>query len=178
MLVFSVPKNEIKYFDSDTVSVISNLAKRPSSFEIETIKGMHIDDFNASHAIKYLLHEIRQEKPSFLPQIREKDLESVVCVKPLLDNPRIIRQTGAFFLFGIAREKAHCAKVPKEYRQASDDDRPLLVNGNDKKRILAQLDKLGITRGSLFPEVDSVATYIRELYAERQEWQGSKPSAE
>ena len=39
----------------------------------------------------------KHEKPYFEPLIKRDHLESVVCVKPKMDNPRIIRQDGAFF---------------------------------------------------------------------------------
>lgn len=50
--------------------------------------------------IQYLLHEIRSET-AFSAVIEKEHIESVFCVKPKLDNPRIIRQEGAFFIFGI-----------------------------------------------------------------------------
>lgn len=34
VVVFRIPTAEIKYFDSDTVSVISNISRRPASFEL------------------------------------------------------------------------------------------------------------------------------------------------
>ena len=38
VLVFSVPKRDIKYFDSDTVSVIANISRRPHAFRIPSDK--------------------------------------------------------------------------------------------------------------------------------------------
>ena len=39
VLIFRVPKNEVKYYDSDTVSVLSNISKRPAEFDITKIKN-------------------------------------------------------------------------------------------------------------------------------------------
>ena len=55
ILVYKVPRSEIKYFDSDTVSILANLAKMKNDFYIKDL----LND--------YLLHEIRQEKNGFLP---------------------------------------------------------------------------------------------------------------
>ncbi|WP_336390428.1 hypothetical protein, partial [Streptococcus agalactiae] len=42
----------------------------------------------------------------FIPYgISGKDLNKVICVKPEMDNPRIVRQDGAFLLFGMNYEK-------------------------------------------------------------------------
>ena len=98
---FEVNEKDVKYFDGDTVSVVSNISRRPKDFSIEKIKHMDKGEFNEQIQIQYLLHEIRSEKPHFLDLIEPIHLERVFCVKPKLDNPRIIRQEGAFFIFGI-----------------------------------------------------------------------------
>lgn len=52
-----------------------------------------------------LLHEIKSEKPYFLPLIDPKTINSVICVRLKMNNQRILRQEGAFFLFGINYKK-------------------------------------------------------------------------
>ena len=161
VLIFKVPKKEIKYYDSDTVSILTNLAKRPEDFEIESIKGKSKEQFNKEKQITYLLHEIKEEKPYFSPVIRENDIESVICVKPKLDNPRIIRQDGAFFVFGIQGSKITPANVPMLYKLTSESHR-MIINKSGKKKILGQLATLGINEATMFPEIDSVSKYIKQ----------------
>ncbi len=175
VLIFKILKNELKYYDSDTVSILTNLAKRPEDFEISSIKGKPITKFNEEKQIKYLLHEIKEEKPYFSPVIEEKDLESVICVKPKLDNPRIIRQDGAFFVFGIQGNKTIPAKVPESYRLATESYR-LIINKSGKKKILGQLATLGINEATMFPEIDSVSKYIKRTL--KKELELSKASSE
>ena len=160
VLIFKVPKKEVKYYDSDTASILTNLAKRPEDFEITSIKGKTKTQFNKEKQITYLLHEIKEEKPYFSPVIVEKDLESVVCVRPKLDNPRIIRQDGAFFVFGIQGNKTTPASVPEDYRFSTDSYR-LIINKSRKRKILGQLATLGINEATMFPEIDSVSKYIK-----------------
>lgn len=62
---FEVKTSEIKYFDSDAVSVVSNIAKRPIDFSIENLRDLDCEDFNSQPDIAYLLHEIKYEKPHF-----------------------------------------------------------------------------------------------------------------
>ena len=163
VIVFRVPKRDIKYYDSDTVSVVSNLSKRPECFDISNIINKDEDEFNSSKEIKYLLHEIKEEKPYFEPNIVAKHINSVVCVKPKLDNPRIIRQDGAFFLFGIDNAKSKRASIPEEYR-VTDNELKLIVNKNDKKKILKELTSLGISDAKMFPEIDSVSNHLKSNF--------------
>lgn len=162
VLVFRVPKREIKYFDSDTVSVISNISRRPKSFKIPS-RDLTEKQFNATTEIGYLLHEIKHEKPYFEPSIVRAHLESVVCVKPKMDNPRIIRQDGAFLLFGVSGTKMSPATVPPEYFASGESNR-ILVIAQEKKRMLKQLEALGITQGTIYPEIERVAEYIKSTY--------------
>lgn len=162
VLVFRIPTQEIKYFDSDTVSVISNISRRPSNFEVPSIQ-LTKEDFNATNEIRYLLHEIKHEKPYFEPSIERAHLESVVCVKPKRDNPRIIRQEGAFLLFGVSGTKMSSANVPQGYLVNGNSNR-ILVIPDKKKRILKQLEALGITQGTIYPEIERVGEYIKTTY--------------
>jgi hypothetical protein len=162
VLVFRVPKRDIKYYDSDTVSVISNVSRRPSSFSIPTDKT-NITRFNANNELRLLLHEIKSEKPYFQPKIVPSHLESVICVKPKLDNARVIRQDGAFFLFGISENKLKPACVPSSYWSPESGPR-ILINPQKKKIIRQQLEALGITQGTIYPEIERVAEYIKSVY--------------
>jgi len=119
VLTFRVPKIEVKYYDSDTVSVIANISRRPATFALPAGTDNRAA-FNSDQHIKLLLHEIKSEKPYFESNILPSHLESVICVKPKLDNARIIRQDGAFLLFGVSRNKLHPAAVPKDYVASND----------------------------------------------------------
>lgn len=154
---FSV--DDVKYFDSDTVSVLANLSKRSVGFKAPSTSN--IAAFNNDGDIPLLLHDVRQDKPHFEPLIRSDDLHKVVCVKPLLDNPRIIRQEGAFLLFGIGKAKDEPAVV---------DDKKVVgrlrINKDKKKELLIQLENLGISDATLFPEIEKVAGHIKATYQE------------
>ncbi|RHH07924.1 FRG domain-containing protein [Bacteroides fragilis] len=154
---FEIKESQLKYFDSDAVSVVANIAKRPISFEVASIIKYNRDKFNKQEAILYLLHEIRTEKPHFHDVIDKEDIGRVFCVKPIFDNPRIIKQEGAFFLYGINGEKSTPADFPFEYTTYT-------VNKNDKQKILKQLESLGIDESTLFPEIEHVAKHLKEKY--------------
>ncbi len=163
VVVFRIPTAEIKYFDSDTVSVIANISRRPSTFKLPE-EDLEREAFNEDGQIRYLLHEVKREKPYFEPFILRYHLESVVCVKPKLDNARVIKQDGAFLLFGMNGRKTEPASVPAGFLAAAASKR-LLVEPGKKVFIRKQLESLGLTQASIFPEIDKVAEYIKRNYA-------------
>ncbi|WP_157976500.1 FRG domain-containing protein [Parahaliea mediterranea] len=163
VVVFKVPKRQIKYNDSDTVSVISNLARRPSSFQIPQLTD--IDDFNDETQIQYLLHEIQREKPYFKPRIDKRHLESVVFVKPLLSNPRVIRQDGAFLLFGVNGQMTMPATINDDWVVSENR---LAIPRRNKSKILGQLSSLGISQATIYPEIDKVAEQLKADYSSVQ----------
>jgi hypothetical protein len=163
ILVFRIPKDQIKYFDSDTVSVLSNISMLPSNFALPD-GNLDRAGFNDTSQIHKLLNEVRKEKPYFEPYIFEPHLESVVCVKPQLDNERIIKQEGAFLLFGVNRCKTRPAVVNRSWLPANFGSRRLLVNRERKAVIREQLEVLGITQAAIFPEIDTVADFIKQSY--------------
>jgi hypothetical protein len=163
-------KDEVKYFDSDTVSVLSNLSRQPKDFEVphhdgsvdlDTPKGKALlSEFNRQRAIQLLLHDVRQDKPHFEPIVRPGDLGRVICVKSKLDNPRIIRQDGAFLLFGVNQKKQQPPVLDAKFILGE-----LVIRRDAKKELSNELANLGITNASLFPEIDRVATHIRDYYS-------------
>lgn len=170
ILCFKIPKKEIKYYDSDTVSLIANLAWLDNSFEVEPQYSSSPTSFHNTrnlHAAK-LLQAVRQEKPSFLQQISPNDLKQVLCVKPKMDNPRVIRQDGAFFLFGMKQLKNQLADIPSEW-QFYPKDQPLIVKNSKKSDLLNQLSTFGISGAKLFPEIDKVAHYLKSDFGFSEE---------
>lgn len=157
VIVVGFDVDEVKYYDSDTVSVLANVCRRPSDFSVPAIAEITL--FNVQDEIKLLLHDIRQDKPHFEPAIRPGDLGRVICVKPMLDNPRIIKQEGAFLLFGVDGNKSKAATL-----EARSVIEKITINRDKKKEIATQLEALGISRATMFPEIEQVATHIKDSY--------------
>ncbi len=163
-LIFII-KEKIKYYDSDTVSVIANLAKREQfTFNINTNTNVNIKKFNNNQNIKYLLHNIKDEKPYFKDEIESSHLNSIVCVKPLQNNKRIIRQQGSFLLFGndsknktksLILEKTEGIKVER-----------IVIDKKSKVSILKELEMTGINKATIYPEMPKVAEYLTKKYSD------------
>ena len=249
IIIFDIPNNDIKYFDSDTVSVLSAISLRKSDFSInidETIlksqslcaqadfllsviptseftedtlffknavkqnikyqskilfrgeeyicniekeieeiiskvedknykeayemslatikEESNTECFNRSTEISKLLHDIRKDKPEFRPIINKEDLERVICVKPKLNNKRIIRQQGCFLLFGINEVKTSQAKLNETWIKKDQNNVKFIIPADRKPHILDELKIFGTSQNSLFPELESQAKEILEKY--------------
>ena len=160
--IFQVRKEKTKFFDSDTVSILSNLAKLDKNKNKN--KNFIYEIKYKKKAYEKLLYEVRQEKMAFEDGIQLDDLYSILCVQPKQDNSRIKAQHGAFFLFGIHNESPH-NKVPDIEDTKYIQVLKLLINKDSKKTIMDELEKLNIHEGTLFPEMDHMATYIKKKYA-------------
>ena len=108
---FAIPLEREKYFDSDSVSCLANLANLTAEEKAEinevreSVKSLPenklIETFNEAGVIKRLHQFIRSEKPYFLPIIDPIDLYQPYYVHPKMSNRRILAQSGAFILYGI-----------------------------------------------------------------------------
>lgn len=119
-----------------------------------------------------LLHNIREDKSYFDAIINPLDLPKVFAVKPKLDNPRIVRQHGAFLIFGI--KETHFVGFG-DYKPMAELNTDWILRGNPKKeriivdkdskaKIRKELNTLGFNQSTLFPEIDKVAEYVRDKY--------------
>jgi FRG domain protein len=92
---FTAPENRVKHYDSDAVSVLTNLAKCKISEQCSA-STPSVEDFNKQPDIARLCEQIKVEKPHFLPSIQPDTLSSLFFVKTKNGNQRITNQMGAF----------------------------------------------------------------------------------
>jgi hypothetical protein len=165
---FAVPPAREKYFDSDSVSCLANLANMTEDEKNEIYKlresrkkGLrkekHIAEFNEQEVIRRLHQFIRAEKPYFLPIINPIDLFKPYYVHPKMSNARILAQSGAFIIYGI--------EPPKKIKFAHEiNETRFLVPEGRKASNRAALENIGITESTLFPEIDKAAMRIKDRY--------------
>lgn len=216
VIVFDVPNKDIKHYESDTISILANLAKcdkidislyspkysvefhtdlkiknpkgrqhggKPSTQMVNQIKKElakgkkndertdgYITTFNQNTQIKLLLHQIRSEKPHFEPLIDPYDIGKVWASMVKLNNPRIINQSGAFFISGLGLEnrednlyltKQSSPDIPDDWVKRN---KKIVVPASKKPLIIKELKALGITKSFLFPEIDVYAEELKEKY--------------
>ena len=178
--IVEIDSIKINYYDSDAVSVVANLAKLPldnrtnKKSKREVIFSANkflnnIEKFNKEESIKFLLHEIKEEKPYFEPIINPQHIFSILGVKPKYNNQRIHAQKGAFLLFGLNKydESKHLNLITKSNNKLFIDNsyNHPIVNIHkvilDNKIKLSDVEKLGITLPYIYPEIDRVSKYLK-----------------
>ena len=132
--------------------------------DIRNIKGEELikTAFNSQKEIAALTHDVRTDKPSFLPVIDPRDFERVLCVRAKLNNARISRQQGCFLLFGINDSKLKPASIPDGWQRKAKNNQQFIVK--NKESIMEELRFLGISKKTLFPELESQAEEIMSQY--------------
>ena len=198
VIILDIPDLEIKYYDSDLVSILSAISLRKNFFPAldhvfsdinaklsweEDIKNINsirsniiknkykaayikqktLEEFNNYPNINKLINDIRMDKPGFTSSISPDDFYKIICVQAKLNNPRIERQQGSFLLFGIS-EKGKMK--PASITQDIEINR-IVVPGKYKEDIRKELEILGISKRSLFPELADQAEFIKEKYRKK-----------
>ena len=217
IIILDIPNEQVKYWDSDTVAILSAISLQTTNFSIldfiknkeylqdEAIKnymlqrinnaikinsaesnlerskhfrdsikfikekGVYIknyilDIFNREPYTISLLHDIQTDKPSFRPVINPDDLQRVLCVRAKLNNQRISRQQGCFLLFGIKDNKTEAAAIPTEWHPSALKNQKILVKADSKSTIRQELESFGISKRTLFPELEAQAKEIMDYY--------------
>lgn len=167
VILFYIKKSEIKYFDSDSVSCLTNLAKLSEvqkneliqiidqcQSEIPPRKVFSSKDYKNNESYACYIHFIRQEKSYFVPKIKISDLSKVLCVKGRLTQDRIIAQAGSFLLFGLD------ASLPEDGNEVFKIKR-IKIKSTDKGNILRELDQLKVNLRTIYPSLENTAKYIK-----------------
>jgi hypothetical protein len=160
VFVFAPEPRIIKFYDSDTVSILSNLSKVERNIETNKTKA----EFNENYyeGLK-LLHLIKEEKPYFLAEVEPSDFNKTLIVKPINNNERIKRQLGYFFIFGIETNIYRSAEIDFAYKKGQQFVK-FIVEDSIKNDILTELETIGISSNTLFPEIDNGTEYIKSKY--------------
>ena len=141
-----------------------NLEEYKDCLKKQEGKEAFLEFFNKQPEIISLLHDIQTDKPSFRPVIDYKDLQRVLCVRAKLNNARISRQQGCFLLFGIKDSKTEAAVIPDEWQRLASNSQKILVKAENKAAIMEELQSFGISKRTLFPELEAQATEIMNHY--------------
>ncbi|WLF84353.1 FRG domain-containing protein [Moraxella sp. ZY210820] len=145
--------------------IIKEMHELPKDEQFNISKDITVKEYNSQKHIIKLLNDVRKDKPSFLPIIQRVDLSRVLCVKPKANNSRIIRQQGAFLIFGINDKKINQADLNPEWI-VSQQEKKLIIDAKSKVSILNELKSFGINHQTLFPELDQQAEHIIARYKE------------
>ena len=167
VVVMKENKKNIKYSDSNAVTILSSLAVLETKYKqelyekiVESIEKNDPSIYKNSLSYKRFVAEVRNElayfdESFFSPEV----LLTPRHVKVGMINERIIAQSGNFILFGlydyINGNHVDLNTVIKE--------RIFIVN---KKNILKQLNLLNINDSTMYPDKDHTSKAIKRYYEE------------
>lgn len=159
VVILEVPEERIKYYDSDSISCISNLANlsNEEKYTIENTTARTIKELHRLNSVDRLYQFIRSEKPEFRPRIKKEDLFKPYFVYPKMNNKRIIAQNGAFIVFGLNRSKGPLYKKGITGSMVK-------IPAEEKSKIRDSLKRLGYDDSTLFPDIERAAKQIMRNY--------------
>ena len=102
VISIKVPKDKIKYFDSDTATCIANLCKLKNKDKEILSAGTTEPNFNQT--MDKLYDFIKSDKPYFKERMKGSSIKEIICIKGKITNLRINAQSGAFLMFGLDAE--------------------------------------------------------------------------
>lgn len=137
VLCFRAKSHNVKNYDSDCVSMLSNLAKCE-----ETTSRWE------------LVHQIKQERDFEEERIQEEHWNCYFFVNPKRNNERIKAQSGAFIIVGGVCHTPEIIKKRVIRHNINELSKQFYIHKEDKVKILRQLDFLGINKGSLYCDME------------------------
>ncbi|MBV7522626.1 FRG domain-containing protein [Ensifer sp. ENS12] len=163
VIAYNVPTDRSRFYDSDTVAVLANLANLRDHEKMEIADNFFTPkpEFNELGSVKRLVGFIQSEKPHFSRDIDPVTAFVPMYVKPRLSNKRIIAQAGAFLIYGLEitdTKSAYSHNIKQKY---------IHIPAKRKASIRMELDRLGINESALFPELNKAADQIVSKYTAR-----------
>lgn len=175
VIVFKPEVGKQKYYDSDSVtcictlalltygevqSIVKRIGPRAQEFFLpeDKIKDETVEEFNSFPEVQKLIQLVRQEKPDFRPILQPIDIVRPIYVTPKKLHARILAQNGAFIAFGLAEK-------PTQKNMNHIDFEVIDIAPENKGRIEKELGQVGISKSTLFPEIENAATAISKRYS-------------
>lgn len=164
----------IVYFKEENVQLKYN------DLDVKIISSLASYDLNDNHTIKQIVQQLREDEVISGEQAKrwsdEKGAlefihicQEVCTVLPIMNNDRLIRQSGAFLLPGkfnvISKgEKLQDAVVTKAESNLREEFNKTFfyIDDANKEKIRIELEHCNISEANLFPELEYQLKYIRK----------------
>ncbi|WP_370750653.1 FRG domain-containing protein [Eubacterium sp.] len=156
-----------------------NAPLKYDDFEVRIISKLASYDLNESRTLEEVIHKLYEDKIIGGEQLKtwsnDKGLlefinicQNVFTVLPIMNNDRLIRQSGAFLLPGqfnieCRKEKIKDAVITKaEANLRSEFEKEFFyIDDEDKEKVRRELEHCNISEANLFPELEYQLNYIR-----------------
>ena len=166
--VFAVNENDVLYANSDRIQMLSKFAefKRSEQEQLRLLayryllKGAFPQRSNGKYKdvpVEQYFHAIRRSNSGFEREIVPFDLLKPQFVQPNKDNPRMLKQDGAFIISGLDQDENE-----SDFKIRKHLVNEIRIDASAKEKILRDLEHIAINQATLFPEVEKVADYLRK----------------
>lgn len=165
VVVMSEDRRNVKYSDSNAVTLLSCLAVLETHYKqeiyekiLESFKKNDPSIYQNSIAFKRFVAEVKSELPVFDFDFFSPDvLLYPRHVKVGMINERIIAQSGSFIIFGL------CDYKTENYIKLNtvQNNRVFIVN---RENISKQLTMLNINESTMYPDKDHMSSTITKTY--------------
>lgn len=166
VFVFGTRSDEILYEESDRVQMLSKFCELKPDEQQQLMIRSYINLISGNfkkNSVRYVdneverfYHAIKRDNGAFEREIVPLDLLRPIFVQANKDNPRILKQDGAFILCGLDKNEAD-----SNYKIKKHVIKEIIIPANAKLGILQELEQICINQATLFPEVDKVAEYLK-----------------
>lgn len=133
--LFNIEESYNEYEEIEIINLIERiiLIVQPNSkAKIDSLDDLICETYVIFHFLQEskerFIHFIKQEKSYFIDKLYDENhVQKIACVRAKLNNQRIIRQNGLFFLFGMGETKADTIKfsdyIKFEYTKSIREER-------------------------------------------------------
>lgn len=159
--IFTLLKNKIPYWNAPSVALHTALICLGKEERLSLLKTE-----NNKEAEQKLRHFAQMDYPALSGSLSvdRESLRYPLPVWPRKSNQRLRAQHGAFLLWGIEEELASFQIIKNATQSGKKRFRKYLIPGDRKAGILKELEQLGISETTLFPELENAAlTYGKAI---------------
>lgn len=167
VFAFNINEKDVCFSRSDKVLMLSKLTELDKSSQEHilclaylflTQKGFPKKSTGEykDRVLEMFFHKIKKEHSGFEREIVPLDLLQPIFVQTPLDNPRILKQDGAFIMSGLDFDCHDSNMKIKKFMKSE-----IVIPAEKKENIIIELEKLCINSASLFPEMDRVSEYLK-----------------
>ncbi len=157
-----------------------NMPLKYNDLDVKIISRLASYDLNDDHTLEEIVGKLCEDEIISTEQVKrwsdEKGLiefihicQNVCTVLPVMNNDRLIRQSGAFLLPGkfnvtYRGENLRDAIITKAESNLRDEfDRTIFyITDDNKEKIRMELEHCNISEANLFPELEYQLKYIRK----------------
>ena len=167
IIIYTVSNREL-FYEKDEKAVILSCLPMLSYKKQKQLFYSLLDKKISTNAQKELIDEIRIERPSFSRRLLISDIRMPIFVKPSRNNIRIAHQEGAFLLWGL--DTVHYDNTvdteyvgdQEKYRLRNNGKKVIFyIQQKNKEKIKKTLNRIGINKAFVYPEIDDVADYLK-----------------